>query len=395
MVISVAAALNGEPKPFPPPSALGEGGQSVLQHGINLATSSMNSCWSSLTELDEGAMQKVEMLSGAVIVLSLSVAYLPDHGVFKWPFKAIWRVMLGIALSYSFFLTYLLVNYNREDAIQFLGWLDPSLGKPLPEKNYADNCELWDSKATNPLHNFLDRIDIFIACHLFGWMWKTIIIRDAGLVWYLSILFEFIEISFRHLLPNFYECWWDSLLLDVLGCNALGIWLGMKVVRKLGLEEYNWGFPRGGWWSDHRKLIVFLFMTIFVELLDTTLFFIKYELWMPTSHWILVCRTFFWAFYAPPCTTELYKLLNGKLGTFPLYLVVGTIIQCLELGLCIKYGRGVFHESMPNNIRAWWIVIWTIAIAHAIQLRIRESKETRNGESVHNRKVASSEKSNN
>ncbi|KAF4703631.1 hypothetical protein FOZ62_028484, partial [Perkinsus olseni] len=207
MVISVAAALNGEPKPFPPPSALGEGGQSVLQHGINLAASSMNSCWSSLTELDEGAMQKVEMLSGAVIVLSLSVAYLPDHGVFKWPFKAIWRVMLGIALSYSFFLTYLLVNYNREDAIQFLGWLDPSLGKPLPEKNYADNCELWDSKATNPLHNFLDRIDIFIACHLFGWMWKTIIIRDAGLVWYLSILFEFIEISFRHLLPNFYECW--------------------------------------------------------------------------------------------------------------------------------------------------------------------------------------------
>lgn len=108
---------------------------------------------------------------------------------------------------------------------QFLGWLDPSLGKPLPEKNYADNCELWDTKNPKHLHNFLDRIDIFIACHLLGsnggpetlvmiarwcvsgWMWKTIIIRDAALVWYLSILFEFIEISFRHLLPNFYECW--------------------------------------------------------------------------------------------------------------------------------------------------------------------------------------------
>lgn len=37
---------------------------------------------------------------------------------------------------------------------------------------------------------------------------------------------------------------------------------------------------------------------------------------------------------------ELIKLLNGKLSTFPLYLVVGTITQCLELGLCIKYGRG-------------------------------------------------------
>ncbi|KAF4678274.1 hypothetical protein FOL47_000001 [Perkinsus chesapeaki] len=357
MVVPAAAGLNGDSKPFAYPIS---------------------------DDLDENVMRKVELFSGAVIVVSLSVAYLPDHGVFKRPFKAVWRVMLGLALSYSIFLSYLLINYNREDAIHFLVWLDPSLGKPLPEKNYADNCELWDSSAANPLHNLWDRVDIFIACHLFGWMWKTIIIRDAALVWYLSILFEFIEISFRHLLPNFYECWWDSLLLDVLGCNALGIWLGMKVVRKLGLEEYDWGFPRGGWWSNHRKLLVFLFMTIFVELLDTTLFFIKFELWMPTSHWILISRTFFWAFYAPPCTTELYKVLQGKLESFPIYLTVGTIIQCLELGLCIKYGRGVFNESMPKNIRICWIIVWTIAIGRAIQLRIRESKTAKNGEACVN-----------
>mmetsp|Transcript_17752 Transcript_17752/g.17587 ORF Transcript_17752/g.17587 Transcript_17752/m.17587 type:complete len:178 (-) Transcript_17752:20-553(-) len=168
----------------------------------------------------------------------------------------------------------------------------------------------------------------------------------------------------------------------------------LTVVRKLGLEEYHWGFSRGGCWSDHRKLLMFLFITIFVEVLDTTLFFIKYELWMPTSHWILVCRTFFWAFFGPPCTTELYKLLYGQLSTFPLYLAVGTIIQCLELGLCIKFGQGVFHESMPSNIRISWAVIWTIVIARVIHLRMEAARKPVNGESVHNERVESPEQRN-
>lgn len=30
------------------------------------------------------------------------------------------------------------------------------------------------------------------------------------------------EMVFAHLLPNFLECWWDALILDVLVCNGLG-----------------------------------------------------------------------------------------------------------------------------------------------------------------------------
>ena len=46
--------------------------------------------------------------------------------------------------------------------------------------------------------------------------------------------------AFAHLLPNFAECWWDALLLDVLLCNGLGIWLGMYVCRKLEIRNYHW-----------------------------------------------------------------------------------------------------------------------------------------------------------
>jgi Phosphatidyl serine synthase len=49
-----------------------------------------------------------------------------------------------------------------------------------------------------------------------------------------------LQIAFAHLLPNFAECWWDAIVLDVLLCNGLGIWLGMYVCRKLEMRNYHW-----------------------------------------------------------------------------------------------------------------------------------------------------------
>ena len=50
---------------------------------------------------------------------------------------------------------------------------------------------------------------------------------SPGLAWCeCSILFELMEKTFKHYLPNFNECWWDSWVLDVAICNALGIVTG-------------------------------------------------------------------------------------------------------------------------------------------------------------------------
>ena len=48
------------------------------------------------------------------------------------------------------------------------------------------------------------------------------------------------QVAFTHLLPNFAECWWDTLILDVLLCNGLGIWVGMVICRKLEMHNYHW-----------------------------------------------------------------------------------------------------------------------------------------------------------
>lgn len=53
-------------------------------------------------------------------------------------------------------------------------------------------------------------------------------------------MWEITELAFAHLLPNFIECWWDALILDVLLCNGFGIWCGMKICRALEMREYKW-----------------------------------------------------------------------------------------------------------------------------------------------------------
>ena len=53
-------------------------------------------------------------------------------------------------------------------------------------------------------------------------------------------MWELTEVFFGHLLPNFYECWWDNIVLDVLICNNLGIFTGMMVCKWLEMREYHW-----------------------------------------------------------------------------------------------------------------------------------------------------------
>jgi phosphatidylserine synthase 2 len=81
-----------------------------------------------------------------------------------------------------------------------------------------------------------ESIDIFILGHFFGWWCKAVLFRHAGISWAVSIGFEFVELSFQHWLPNFYECWWDHVILDVLVCNAVGIGLGTLTCRYFSMK---------------------------------------------------------------------------------------------------------------------------------------------------------------
>lgn len=82
--------------------------------------------------------------------------------------------------------------------------------------------------------------DVFAIGHYLGWMFKAILIRHMGLLWVISCMWEITEIAFIHLLPNFTECWWDSIILDVIVCNGFGIWCGLAICKALEMREYKW-----------------------------------------------------------------------------------------------------------------------------------------------------------
>lgn len=86
--------------------------------------------------------------------------------------------------------------------------LYPELGIELPERSYGGDCRLYiPGKGINwqPIKDTL--FDEFVIAHTLGWWGKAIIIRDRKLLWILSLGFEFMELTFSHMLPNFNECW--------------------------------------------------------------------------------------------------------------------------------------------------------------------------------------------
>lgn len=54
-------------------------------------------------------------------------------------------------------------------------------------------------------------MDLFVPLHLFGWWIKTLLLRDMWLCWVISVMFEILEYTLEHQLPNFSECWWDHV----------------------------------------------------------------------------------------------------------------------------------------------------------------------------------------
>jgi phosphatidylserine synthase 2 len=78
--------------------------------------------------------------------------------------------------------------------------------------------------------------DIFVLPHAFGWICGQLLLRNWKMSWLLSIAFEFYELTFAHWLRNFDECWWDHVLVDVLICNAFGIYVGGRLLERWGLQ---------------------------------------------------------------------------------------------------------------------------------------------------------------
>lgn len=196
------------------------------------------------------SMHKNGMLAALVAFLMFSVVVLPDAAVSR-PHPVFWRMIMGLGLLYAMFCFYLLF-LPLDEARGIFSFFDKKLGKELPEKNYADDCRLLTPEKDSIFSNLYDTIwDVHFLAHFLGWWFKVLIIRDLKICWICSLLFEVCELTFRHWLPNFYECWWDHLLLDVFGCNLLGIMAGFLTLKLFSVPRMNWIYVKDKKVEDH------------------------------------------------------------------------------------------------------------------------------------------------
>ena len=85
-----------------------------------------------------------------------------------------------------------------------------------------------------PIEQIPTRIGYVMRCS------KTLALHKDDQTYIVGVTFEMVEYSLRNVLNNFKECWWDHVVIDIFGCNLLGIVVGFYVIDWFSLDRYRW-----------------------------------------------------------------------------------------------------------------------------------------------------------
>jgi phosphatidylserine synthase 2 len=72
-------------------------------------------------------------------------------------------------------------------------------------------------------------------------------------------------------------------------------------------DAFQWEFL-----SSPRRLLSVLFICILVMLVDLNAFFIKFVLWIPPPHHLVLGRLFLWFLIGLPALRELYQFITDR-----------------------------------------------------------------------------------
>ncbi|XP_044871384.1 phosphatidylserine synthase 2 isoform X2 [Mauremys mutica] len=306
------------------------------------------------TPQDTAYNTKRGIVASILVFLCFGVTQAKD-GPFSRPHPAYWRFWLCVSVVYELFLIFILFQ-TVHDGRQFMKYIDPNLGVALPERDYGGNCLIYDpGNKTDPFHNVWDKLDGFVPAHFLGWYLKWI--------------------------------------MDVILCNGFGIYCGMKTLGWLSLKTYKW---QGLWniptYKGKIKRIAFQFTPyswvkfewkpasslrrwlavcgiIFVFLLaELNTFYLKFVLWMPPEHYLVLLRLVFFVNVGGVGMREIYDFMDDpkfhkKLGQQAWLVAAITVTEFL---IVVKYDPYTLMLSLPFYITQCWILgiilvlTWTI-----------------------------------
>lgn len=339
------------------------------------------------------------------------------NGPFIRPHPAIWRVVLALSILYLLSLT-LALFMSVEQVRMTLHYLDPSL---KDSKREIDMVEAYAEDCSNlSMDKLYMSMDIFAFAHFSGWVGKAFLLRSYGMSWMISILWECTEIAFKHIMPNFQECWWDSWILDVGVCNGFGIFVGIQVAKFLEIRNYKWEsiktintmtgkleraalqFTPHHWhpirWiephsSPNRVFKLWIVVMLFL-VNELNCFFLKHFLVYNSKHILNWGRILFMVLLAAPAVRQYYVYVTDttcrKMGTQCWIFIA---VNIMELLVNLKFGFQTFTQTDMNMISFWMfgvmvvcaILLYIMAAWSELQQFLETDKRHPSGDQIKNK----------
>ena len=176
----------------------------------------------------------------AVFLSFLTLSYLQTRDlVLSFPARGFWRVVYGASSFYALFLV-ALAQMDKPMARAAVATLFPDIGElqDFEVGLYANKeavmgtCRLSKQALLRQFFHCP-----WVLAHAVGWTMKMLVLRDYHMAFLAAVIFEITEVTLMHVVPEFEECWWDSVFLDTLGANILGMALGYRINKWMGREK--------------------------------------------------------------------------------------------------------------------------------------------------------------
>lgn len=221
---------------------------------------------------------------------------------------------------------------------------------------------------------------LWFFAHAIGWWAKMLMLRDLRTCLVYSTVFELIELTLQCLVPEFQECWWDSLILDWLVANLLiGMNLGMFTQKILNWPSLNWAqhhpltwklklaklltvmapssWIKYDWNPDNDPVSLILNSVIWVMMCmgEVNSFFLINIFQLPRDHAFNVFRQVFFCLAALPACEEWYEYTRH--------------VRVYNTGYVTKEYKEKYLGRKPRIGQTVWLLIITISLETAAILK--------------------------
>ena len=147
-------------------------------------------------------------------------------------------------------------------------------------------------------------------------------------------------------------------------------------LRPTVFEQYEWAGL-----ANLQRLYGVTAFVIFVLLIDCNNFFLKFVLWVPPDHDLLIVRVSMWGLCSLATAKEWFEYISNeychRLGPFAWLTMYTCGVETLTV---IKCSQGQFTEPFPWYVKIMWVCIvfgflWLSSIAYRNQQREAQKKQ--------------------